>query len=185
MASVAIAAFSAAAAAAAAPALSTVGTILQGVATVGSVLAGFQAAKQQEFAGAAQQQDLELQSRLAEQQGRGQELQSQQRAVELRREAVRRVAAARVAFGASGLDISSGQLRSIENEIQSDTDFGLSIEATNRDIGNQQSGVRAERLTTQGANARAAGASRASGTRIGAIGTGARGLLSIIRRRDD
>lgn len=164
------------------PTISTLSTVLQGAATVGSVLQGQQAAQEQLRAGHEKAADLELQAKLELARSEQETLASEARAVELRREALRKIGSARVAFGASGLSASSGQLAGIEGEIGNDAEFGLSIEASNRAINQNTSGLRRGQLRKQGRNAIRASSSQASATRSGALLTGAQNLLSIVKR---
>ncbi len=183
MASVAMVGFSAISAIASAmPAVSTVAGILGGVATAGSVLMGMQQARQHEVAGQIGQQEALFKSKLALLEGERQANASAAKAVELRRDAVRRVAAARVAFAGSGIDLSSGQLRNIEGDIENELDYGLKVEDFNTKMARGDAALRASQLRMQGVNIARAGKMKADAARMGAAVRGAQGLLSIIRR---
>ena len=88
----------------------------------------------------------------------------------------------RVAFAGSGLSIASPQLAGVENNIEDDLDFGLSIARDNKRIAKAKAGVTSASLSLKGANAAAGFASRASASRTAVVGTGTRGLLSILNR---
>lgn len=182
MAELAIAAFSGLSTAAGAATSSLGLSILGGVATVGSVLMGLQQATQTEFAGRAAAQEAQFNADLARLEGERQATESQATAVELRREALRKIGAARVAFAGSGLDISSRQLEAIENNIERDTAYGLAIEKGNQDIARRLADVKAGQYELSAINAISAGKAKAAAERTGGFVTGAKGLLSIARR---
>lgn len=180
MADMALAAF--AGLSAALPAASTVATVLQGVATVGSVLMNMQASSQAAMAGQAQAQEERFQGDLARLESDRQVTESAARALELRRDALRKIGAARVAFGASGLDISSNQLGAAEGEIEGEAAYGLSIEKTNQKIAETEGALRQGQYVSRAANAVASGQAKSRASLVEAGVTGAKGLLSIVKR---
>ncbi len=93
--------------------LSTTATILSGVATVGSVLSSFQQAAEEERAGRFAANEALIGADIARLEGDRARVASEARAIDVRRDALKKIGAARVAFGASGIDISSGQLAGV------------------------------------------------------------------------
>lgn len=143
---------------------------------------GVAGAQQSALAGEAAALDARFNASLAEIDGQQQATASQAKALDLRREAIKRVGAARVAFGASGLDISSGQLSAIEGSIASDLEYGLALEKENENLARVGGQLKSLRYQSQAASSIAAGQAKAGG---GYIGTGikmAEGLLSIAKR---
>lgn len=161
---------------------STTLSVLSGVATLGSVLMGNQAAKAEEQAGRVAQQEAVMQADAARLDGERQVNESAARAVEIQREHVRKIAAARVAFAGSGLDISSGQLGAIERSLGREAEYGIGLESGNQRIARAGADLRAGQYELQGANALAAGRSRASARRLGGVVDAGRGLLSFAKR---
>lgn len=187
MAEMAVAAFTAVSAAAtsavaALPAMSTVASVLSGVATAGSVLMGVQQARQTEVAGEAAYLDSRISSETAKLEGERAATQSAARAVEIRREAVRKLAAARVAFAGSGLDVDSGQLLSIERSMDDEVGHALGMEESNARIARSEAGFAASRYEARGDNARSAAKQKAQMERTGSVVTGLKGLVSIAKR---
>jgi hypothetical protein len=181
---VALAAFSGLGSAAAGVASfgSTAMSVLSGVATVGSVLMGAQSARAELQAGQAAMGEATTQAQIAQIEGDRAATESAARAVELQKEHLRKVGAARVAFAGSGLDISSGQLGSIERSLGHELDYGLSIEAGNQRIARAKADVTSGQYELAGANAVRAAEARASSKRLGGVLEGARGLLSFAKR---
>lgn len=156
-------------------------SIMSGVATAGSVLAGMNAANQTRTAGLLEQQELSFQSGLLSLSDDQEALASQQRAIALRTEALQKTAAARVAFAGAGAGMGP-QLDSIEDYLGSELDFGLAIEKTNRKIGALETGLNKSQLSLRGGNAVKVAAAKADGMRLGSLIEGAQGVISIAKR---
>lgn len=187
MAEMAVAAFTAigsavSSAAAALPAMSTVASVLSGVATAGSVIMGVQQSRQTRVAGEAAFLEGRINAEAATLEGERAATQSAARAVEIRREAVRKLAAARVAFAGSGLDVDSGQLLSIERSMDREADYAAGMDESNARIAQSEAGLSASRYRARGENARVAAKQKAEMETVGAGVTGLRGLVSIARR---
>lgn len=148
--------------------LSTIGTILQGVATAGSMLMQIQAGK-------ADQAQANTQSQIALLQGDQAQTASEERALHIREDALMKMGQARVAFAGSGLDISSGQLNAIEGNIAHQEGFQLAIEKNNAAMSKAEAELKAGQLSIRGENA-------AWSSNVDAFGTGIQGLLSIVKR---
>lgn len=114
----------AASAAAAAGAGSTAFSILQGVATAGSILATL-------AGGAASNAEAGEQAQLAEINAEGDRLASEERALRIRRDLLQRVGAARVAFAGSGVSIAAGQPAAVEQDLRRQASFELGLEKSN------------------------------------------------------
>ncbi len=162
--------------------LSTAASILQGVATIGSVLAGFSSASQAKLSGEAAMQEASFNAGMARVEASSEAAASANRANDLRRAALQKMGAARVAFAGSGLDISSGQLDAMEGDIANQTAYGLQIEKDNTRLSQAASEARAGQYLTRGMASRTAADARSSADMFGALGSGAKGLLSIIKR---
>lgn len=162
--------------------LSTAGTVLQGLMTAGSVLGGYMEAQQTKAAGQAAAFDANLNARAEELNTAQEATNSEARALEIRRETLRKMASARVAFAGSGLDVSSGQLLAIESSLESDAEFGLALEGSNNRINQARGDIRAGQYRLQGINAQRGASAQARAQRLGALTSGARGLLSIVKR---
>lgn len=118
-----------------ATAASTVGlgastlSVLQGVATAGSVLSSIAGGA----AGLAQSQ----------MQGRQADLQSQEQAIRIKNEYLKKVGAARVAFSGSGIDISAGgQEMGIEAYLKDQATFETSISKNNATLAGETASMR-------------------------------------------
>lgn len=157
-------------------------SVLGGVATAGSVIMGLQQAGQERFAGDVAAREAGFNAEVARTEGERQATQSAARAVEIRRAALERIGAARVAFAGSGLDISSRQLGAIEDSIAADATYGLDMEKANQRIARASADVRAGQYETQGVTGRIAANARANAATLGGFVTGAKGLLSLARR---
>lgn len=184
MAEIAASAFAATAATAAAavPAMSTAATVLAGLATAGSVLMGLQAAQASKVQGEAALADAKISAEVAGLEGERAATASAARAVELRRDALRKIGAARTAFAGSGLDVSSGQLEAFEGDVNNEVEYGLAFEQTNQKLGRVEAKLHGERYKARGENAYYASLAKADAQQMEAYATGARGLLSIARR---
>jgi hypothetical protein len=162
--------------------MSTVMTVLSGVATAGSVLMKMSEARAAEASGLAAAQEAGFNADMARIEADSEANASASRAVELRRETMRKIGAARVAFAGSGLDMSSGQLVASERDLERQAAFGLEIEDSNRRLALAQGAARAGQYEIKAQGARAAADARSSGAMLDAGITGAKGLLSIIKR---
>lgn len=111
------------AAAAAASGASVLG-VLQGVVTAGSILSSV-------VGGFAQSSQLKTQARMAEIEGQGQALASEQRALEIRKKALQTQASNAVAFSASGVDAQSGASAALNDGIATDAAYSASMEKLN------------------------------------------------------
>lgn len=147
---------------------STVLSVLGGVATAGSVL-------MQMAAGNAAEAESGLQESMALTEARSEAAASAARAVEIRREALQKIGAARVAFAASGIDLSSDQLTGIEDSIEDDAKYQTGIERANQRRALLMGKLRAGAFTARGANA-------AFASNAGALTTAAGGMLDIVKR---
>lgn len=97
-------------------------SILQGVATAGSILSTV-------AGGMSDAAEAKTNAQMAELQGNQDYIDSERRALEIRRETARKVGAARVAFAASGLDISSGDAVVADLETQGTYQTGIEKQA--------------------------------------------------------
>lgn len=147
-------------AAAALPAASSAMSVLQGVTTAGSVLMGFMGGRQERRAGEAAALDAQLNADVARLDGERQVNESAERALRIQQDHVRKVAAARVAFAGSGLDISSGQLGSIEGSLGNEARLGLDVEVGNQRQARANADLRAGQYEAQARHAREGGRSR-------------------------
>lgn len=87
-------------------------------------------------------------ARMAELQGQQAYQESELAAVRIRREAVQKIGAARVAFAGSGLDISSAA--AVENDLTAQANFETGIEEQNGLLRKAQAGMRASQYRQQG-----------------------------------
>jgi hypothetical protein len=158
-------------------------TVLQGAATIGSVLMGVMEARSANAAGKAQVQEIQFQSRQLDLQTQREATASAQRADDLRRQALVKAAQARVTFGAAGLDMSSRQLDAIEGSLDNDLQFGLEMEKTNRLIGEAATGVDKTQLSIKAANVKREAKSQEMAGYIGAFSKGASGFGNIMNRK--
>lgn len=142
----------------AAAAASSTFAALQGAATVASAIATT-------FGAVSSYQQSQTQARFAGINARGEELAAQERALRIRREMVQQSARNRVAFAASGLDISSGG--DIERALVRDADFETTLAETSGQIA--AAGGRAQQSTirARGATSLASGIARAGGQLAG------------------
>lgn len=165
-----------------APAISTTMTVLQGVATAGSVLMSIMSAKEEQRAGAAAAEQATMRAGMERLEGQREATESAARALEIRREHARKVGAARVAFGASGLDISSGQLDALEGDLGNQATFGLDMERSNQRQALLLADLRAGQYEAQADNAIVGARARSNAKYVEAAASGAKGLLSIVKR---
>lgn len=141
-------------------------TILQGVLTAGSAIASI-------MAGQAASDQAKFSAQMALTRGESERLASEQKIVEIRKETVRKIGAARVAFAGSGLDISSGG--AIEEALGNEAEFLTSIEQTNARLRMAEAKMQAAGFQAR-AGAELAGSYLKAGLGIG------KGLLDINKR---
>lgn len=120
---------------------STALSVLQGVATAGSILSSL-------AGGLSAFSEAQTNAELARLQGNQEVLASEEHALRIKREMVQKVGAARVAFAASGLDISSS--REVERDLEAQAQFETGIERQNTRIRRAQALARAGQLQTSG-----------------------------------
>lgn len=134
---------------------STALTVLQGVATAGSVLATLSG-------GLAARGEAKTNARLAEMQGEQDYIDAERRALAIRRETLKKVGDARVAFAGSGLDISSAD--AVVGNLEAQGDYETGVERSSAQMRKLQAGLRARQYRASGnadligAVARSAGA---------------------------
>lgn len=187
MAELASAAFAAvssafAATAAAAPAISTAATVLSGIATAGSVLMGIAQSNQTRNASYAALREGEINAQAAEIEGERAATASAARAVELRRDAIRKMGSINVAFAASGLDASSGQLEGLTGEVENETAYGVKFEEINQQIARDEPKLMGMRYRDKGRSSYESSKVAAMADVVGGFSSGAKGLLSIAKR---
>jgi hypothetical protein len=115
--------------------------ILQGVATAASVASTI-------VGGIGSAVQGEQQAEIAKLQGNSEYIASEQKALQIRRDLVQKVGAARVAFAASGLDISSAN--AVEDDLTNQADFATAIEKTNAAQAKQMAAIRASQYRSNG-----------------------------------
>lgn len=156
--------------------------VLQGVASVGSVLMGFAQGNQALEAGRAAQNEALFNAELATIEGERQANESRMRALEIRRETVKKIGAARVAFAGSGLSSGSGQLAGIEGSIEGDAAFGLALEKNNERQAIAGAALKGTQFRLQGLNAMQSAKARQFTHILGGVLGGAQGLIDIKKR---
>lgn len=146
-----------AAAATTAAAGSGVLSALQGGATIASMVSSL-------FAGVSGYQSHQSQSRFAEINAEQTRLAAEEDALRIKREMVQRIGANRVAFAASGLDISSGA--AIEDGLRSQADFEIGLNDARARAGYAGGMAKAGSLSSQGTGSLVASAAKALGTGV-------------------
>ena len=116
-------------------------TTLQGGLTAGQLLATGMSG----FAGFSEAQQA---AGMAEVQSQAERVASEERALRIRQEHVRRVGSARVAIAGSGLDLSSGA--AVEADLANQANFEIGIEANNARLRDTMGRARAMQLRTRG-----------------------------------
>ncbi|MFA7504281.1 MAG: hypothetical protein WCZ28_06245 [Burkholderiaceae bacterium] len=139
---------------------STALSVLQGVATAGSILSSL-------AGGLSAYAEAQTNADLARLQGNQEVLASEEAAIRIKRDLVQKTGAARVAFAASGLDISSSQ--EVERDLAAQAEFETGIEKQNARIRRAQALARAGQLETSGSMSllAAGGKALASGADFG------------------
>lgn len=145
---------------------STALTVLQGVATAGSVLStlagGFSASA-----------EGKTNAQLAQMQGEQDYIDAERRALAIRRETLKKVGDARVAFAASGLDVSSSD--AVVGDLQSQGNYETGVERKSAEMRKLQAGLRARQY-------RASGDANLIGSVARSIGTAANYGIDIASR---
>lgn len=136
-----------------APAASTL-TALQGLATVGSMTASL-------LGGLATWRQSADQARFAELDASGAKLDAEEKALRIQRETLQKVGASRVAFAASGLDVSGSA--PIEASLASQSDYEQDLVRTAGDYAAAKSMANAEQYRSRGAAGMIAAAGKAAG----------------------
>ena len=152
--------------ASAAPSLSTVATVLQAGTSIYSAYSTVQAGK-------AQARTAQINAEMAALEAQREDLQGTQKEIEIKRETLKRIGQSRVAFGASGLDISSAS--SVEDAVSSESDFAIKIAKSNAERRAAAARAKSGMLKSQGQNALAAAKTQA-------FTDGAASLIQIMRR---
>lgn len=132
--------------------------ILQGVATAASVASTL-------VGGIGSFAQGQQQAEIAKLQGNSEYLASEEKALQIRRDLVQKVGAARVAFAGSGLDISSAS--AVESDLRNQADFATSIEKTNAETNKMMATLRAKQYRTNGALDLVGASLKAAGTATG------------------
>lgn len=145
---------------------STALTVLQGVATAGSVLATLSG-------GMAARSEAKTNARLAEMQGEQDYIDAERRSLAIRRETLKKVGDARVAFAGSGLDISSAD--AIVGSLEAQGDYETGVERSSAQMRKLQAGMRAKQY-------RASGQADLIGSVAKAVGQGANLGIDIANR---
>jgi hypothetical protein len=101
---------------------------------------------------------------LADLEGQQAQLQSQERELRIRREVLQKTGAARVAFSASGVDISSGSAAAVEDDIGVQGKFETAIERGNSSQKALAAQLRAAQYRSNGENSLLAGIGKAAQT---------------------
>lgn len=115
--------------------------ILQGVATAASVASTL-------VGGVGMAAEAETNAKLASLQGNADALASQQKVLDIQRSLAQKTGEARVAFAASGLDISSAS--AIEDDLSSQATYQTSIEKDNAQVNKAMAQMRATQYRTSG-----------------------------------
>lgn len=166
----------------AAPVVSTALTVLSGAATVTSVLMGLKSANVEQASGVMAAQENAINADVSLLEGRRAATESEARALEIKRDTLRKIGAARVAFAASGLDISSRQLANIEDDIEDESGYQLALEEQNKRMALAEADLKAGQYGLRTEAALVASNAKAGARRSDAYLTGTRGLLSIVKR---
>jgi hypothetical protein len=123
---------------------STTLSVLQGVATAGSILSAG-------VAGVTGYVEGQQNAAFARIEGNAERLASQEQSLRIRRDLVQKVGAARVAFAGSGLSIGSGsQAEDVEDDLRDQADFELGLEKANRTYRAASAQIKAQNAETQG-----------------------------------
>jgi hypothetical protein len=115
--------------------------ILQGVGTIASVASTL-------VGGIGSLAQGEQQAEIAKLQGNADYIAGEQKALQIRRDLVQKVGAARVAFAGSGLDISSAS--AVESDLTNQADYATAIEKTNAEQQKQMAALRASQYRSNG-----------------------------------
>jgi hypothetical protein len=115
--------------------------ILQGVATAASVASTL-------VGGIGSYEEGQQQAQIAKLQGNSEYIASEQKALQIRRDLVQKVGAARVAFAGSGLDISSAG--AVESDLRNQADYATAIEKTNAEQAKAMAALRASQYRSNG-----------------------------------
>lgn len=119
-------------------------SILQGVATAGSILSTV-------VGGIGSYREAKASAEMARLDGTQAELAGEERALRIKRDALMKAGAARVAFAASGVEIGSGSAGAVEDDIMGRARFETGIERSNAVQRALAAKLRAERFSTAGA----------------------------------
>jgi hypothetical protein len=120
---------------------STALSVLQGIATAGSILSTL-------AGGMAAFSEVQTNAALSRIQADQEILASEEAALRVKRDLVKKIGAARVAFAASGLDISSSL--EVERDLERQAEFETAIERQNARIRRAQALARARQFQTSG-----------------------------------
>lgn len=116
-------------------------TVLSGMATAASMASTL-------VGGLSSMAQANSNAQMAKLQGQQDYLASEQSALQIRRELLQKTGAARVAFAASGLDVSSAA--AVESDLTSQANYATSIEKSNAQIRQAQAAARARQYKMQG-----------------------------------
>lgn len=151
---------------AAAPSMSTVATVLQVAGAGVSAYSTLQS-------GQAQARTAQINAELAALEAQREDLAGTQKEIEIKRETLKRIGQSRVAFGASGLDISSAS--SVEDAINDESSFAITIAKSNAERRAAAARAKSGLLMSQASNA-------ISASRTQAFSDSAASLVKIMRR---
>lgn len=121
-------------------------SILQGITTGASMLSSV-------VGGLSSFASSREQGMAAELSGEQSVLESEQRVLRLRRDMLKKQGDAKVAFAASGVDISSGTARAIDDDLTSQVDYETSIERANQNARRASAKARAAGYRRRGTTA--------------------------------